>query len=315
MPLFAEPVLDSEPKNRRVIQQRQRELLKEAVELSDQAQCMAADNPQRSKLYRGIQERHATKSHLEAVLATSFLPAHGANQLISPRVFFLSPLFRVASKTVERERTISLELRSQEGGVLMRYTGPELRQSDGMVFMALLNLARDEQLGEAVSFSVEELCRKVFDRYDGPTRKLLRSHIQRLQRGLLEFDQFSVQLCQRFDYPSRGAWSVRLDKDVVALFQRSSEVWLDLGRRKALPEGLTTWLYGFVESQTKLIPMKAATLRDLCGSEAADESFLRTLRVALHALAEQGVIDSGWSVQGGFVHWMKAKQPLRSGVV
>lgn len=306
--LCSEPL----PATRKAVQQRQRSLLQEAALLAEEAQGLPATDPRKTRLYRSVQERHASKSHLETVLATSFLPAHGANQLISPQVFFVSPLFRVASKKVERERTISLELRAQGGAVLMRYTGPELRQSDGMVFMALLNLLRDERLGESVSFNVEELCKRVFGRYDGPTRKLLKGHVQRLQRGLLEFDQFSVQLCQRFDHPARGAWSVKLDKDVVSLFQRSAEVWLDIGRRKALPEGLPTWLYGFVESQTRLIPMKASALRELCGSDASDESFLRTLRVALHALAEQGVIDSGWSVQGGVVRWLKLKQPSPS---
>lgn len=310
MQLFdTDPQPSVELPTRQAVLRKRDQLTREAAELAAEAQALAPSCPEKARLFRGIQDRHASKSHLEAVLENSFLPAHGANQLLSPRVFFLSPLFRVASKRVERERTISLELRAQDGSVLMRYTGPELRQAEGLVFMALLNLSRDQRLGEQVSFSVEELCRRTFGRYDGPTRKLLLAQIKRLQRGLLEFDQFSVQLCQRFDHPSRGAWSVRLDKDVVALFQKSAEVWLDLGKRTSLPEGLPTWLYGFVESQTRLIPMKASALRELCGSDASEPSFLRTLRLALHALAEHGAIAPGWSVQGGVVRWMK---PLRT---
>lgn len=309
MQLFEDaPESVSELPTRQAVLRKQAQLTREAAELAADAQALAPSCPERARLFRGIQDRHASKSHLETVLSSSFLPSHGANQLLSPRVFFLSPLFRVASKRVERERTISLELRAQSGEILMRYTGPELRQAEGLVFMALLNLARDQRLGEQVSFSVEELCRRTFGRYDGPTRKLLLTQIKRLQRGLLEFDEFSVQLCQRFDHPARGAWSVRLDKDVVALFQRSAEVWLDLEKRRSLPEGLPTWLYGFVESQTRLIPMKASALRDMCGSDANDASFLRTLRLALHALAAQGVIDPGWSVQGGTLRWMKPIQ-------
>lgn len=277
----------------------------EAVDLAREAQGLAPTASERSTLYRGVQERHATKSRLETVLATGFLPAHGANQLISPRVFFVSPLFRVASKRAERERTLSLELKTSEGGTLLNYTGPELRQSDGFVFMALLNLARDSRLGTKVSFNVEELCKRTFGRYDGPSRKALRTHIQRLQRGLIEFQSFSVQLCKRFEFPSQGMWTVELDRDIVQLFSASSEIWLDMQKRKGLPEGLPSWLYGFVESQTRLIPMKANVLRDLCGSDASDESFLRTLRIALKELVVQGVLHNGWSVQGGVVHWMK----------
>lgn len=301
--LFPEDAL----KTRAALMACREDLHVQAVELARDAQGLPSANPQKANLFRGVQDRHAAKAHLETVLATGFLPAHGAHQLLSPRLFFVSPLFRVASKRTKRGPVTELELKSQDGGLLMRYSGPELRQSDGLVFMALLNLAKDTRVSEPVAFPVEDMCRRVFGRYDGPTRNLLRSYIQRLQRGLLEFEEFSVQLCQRFDHPARGSWTVRLDKDIVAVFQRSSEVWMDFGKRLALSEGLASWLYGFVESQTRLIPMKAATLRELCGSDASEDSFLRTLRLALHQLSEQGVLDAGWSVQGGLVRWMKKR--------
>jgi len=300
-----QPVSELDLVTRKAVLDQRAQLQAQAVELAREAQEIPGHSPERANLYRGVQDRHAAKARLETVLTTGFLPAHGAGQLLSPRLFFVSPLFRVASKRTERERTVSMELKTREGGLLMRYSGPELRQSDGMVFMALLNLVKDTRLGEKVSFGVEELCRRTFGRYDGPTRRLLRTHIQRLQQGLIEFEEFSVQLCLRFDHPTRGPWSVRLDKDIVAIFQRSCEVWLDLSKRKALPEGLSTWLYGFIESQTRLIPMQASTLREMCGSDATDDSFLRTLRLALRELAEQGVLEPGWSVQAGVVRWMK----------
>lgn len=292
---------------RRSVLKQRAQLHTQAVELAREAGDLPPSAPERSQLFRSAQEKHAARAHLEAVLVNGFLPSHGANQLISPRVFFVSPLFRVASKRIERERTLSLELKTSEGGVLLRYTGPELRQSDGMVFMTLLNTARDDRVGGKVSFNVEDFCLRAFGRYDGPTRKMLRSHIQRLQRGLIEFDTFSVQLCKRFDYPTRGMWTVELDPDLVKVFQHSSEIWLDMQRRHELPEGLTTWLYGFIESQTRLIPMPAKALRDMCGSDASEESFLRTLRIALKELTAKDVIDAGWRVQGGTVHWMKSR--------
>lgn len=292
---------------RQAVMAHRKSLHQQAAELAREASEMTVASPERNTLYRGVQEKHAAKAHLEAVLANDFMPAHGTNQLISPRVFFMSPLFRVASKRIERERTLSIALRNSDSGLTVNYTGPELRQSDGLVFMVLLNLAKDDKLGSSVKFYAEDICKKAFGRYDGPTRKQLRTHIQRLQRGLLEFDSFSVQLCKRFDYPSRGSWSVELDPDIVKVFQQSCEIWLDFDKRKALPEGLTTWLYGFIESQTRLIPMPANTLRQMCGSDAHEESFLRTLRIALRELASQNLIEPEWTVQGGIVRWKKAQ--------
>lgn len=270
------------------------------------------------RLFRVIQDAVVEENSLEQKLETQFIPQHGGGQLISPRSFFVSPLFRVSSKTVERATAVTVEMMSERQGTVLKYTGPELRQSDALVFMALLNLARDAQVGCLVHFSAEDMCRATFGRYDGKSRTLLKEHIQRLQRGLVEFGNFSVQLCLRFHFPSRGLWSAALDPDIVLLFKNSMSVWVDFGRRRALPEGLTSWLYGFVESQSKLIPMPQDKLQQLCGSESEPESFARMLRRSLNELESAGVIDTGWSVARGQVRWRKAvrgpagQQPLQA---
>lgn len=276
-----------------------------SANLSQEARSQPANSPERNRLYRVIQDSFNEQMQLEDLLTTEFTPLHSPHQLISPRSFFVSPLFRVGSKKVARSRSVTLELKNSQGAVIFTYNGPELRQSDGLVFMALLNLTRDIRLGETVSFQAEDLCRSVFGRYDGPTRQLLQDHIKRLQRALIEFDRFSVQMCLRFDYAARGAWKVALDKDIVQLFRRSPEVWLDLPLRKSLPEGLTTWLYAFVESQTKLIPMPLETLRGLCGSDAGPDSFIRMVRLSLKELTAHGIVDSGWVLKKGMVSWRK----------
>lgn len=305
-------------RTRECVLKRKAAIRTESQGLSGEARAQPANSPERNRLYRVIQDGYNEQLSLETLLATEFSPQHGHSQLISPRSFFVSPLFRVGSKRIERARSMTLELKNSQGGTVFTYTGPELRQSDGLVFMALLHMARDTRLGEPVSFHAEDLCRTIFGRYDGPTRLLLQSHIKRLQRALIEFEHFSVQMCLRFDYAARGAWTVSLDKGIVQLFQRSAEVWLEMPRRQALSEGLATWLYAFIESQTKLIPMPLDTLRGLCGSDASAESFIRMARTALKELTEQGILDEGWSLKSGMVTWRKClatRKPSRTGQV
>lgn len=260
---------------------------------------------ERGTLNRKVQASLFEEDRLENLLQTQFLPQHSPSQLISPRAFFVSPLFSVRSKTVERARFTEFSI-TVNGTAALGYAGPELRQSDGLVFMALLNMARDVQVGMAVSFSVEEFCRAVFGRYDGPARKRLREHIQRLQQALLKFDTFSVQLCQRFDYPKAGRWTVALDRQIVELFRQVPQVWLDLEPRLTLPEGIATWLYAFVESQSSLIPTKIELLRTLCGSDATPRAFENKLREALAHLTSHKVIDPGWAMQKGMLRWRKS---------
>lgn len=243
---------------------------------------------------------------LDSLLNTNYLPQHSPQQLISPRVFFVSPLFRVASRAAERSREIEVILANDGNGRTTTYTGPELRQEEGLVFMALINIVRDLKVGTTASFSPNELCIALFGRYDGPTRKRLRDYIRRLQRGLIVTPEFSVQLCLRFEYPPKGPWSVVLDKDIVRLFA-NTHIWLDLNTRRELPDGLATWLYAYIESQTTLIPTSIETIRQLCGADASgcERAFANTLRRALEHLKEHEVIEPGFRFKGGKVHWKK----------
>lgn len=263
---------------------------------------------ERNALYAEIRSYADEAARLERHLEENFVPLHGPGQFLSPRAFFVSPLFRVRSRSEPRQQHLDLELPTAVGKPIIRYSGPELRQSDGLVFLALIHMLRDVQAGAVVTLHPEAVCLALFGRYDGNARRQLREHIQRLQQGLLIFDTFSVQLCQRFDYPRTGQWTVGLDKHITKLFGVSPKVWFTLEDRLSLPEGLATWLYSFVASQTRLITMSLATLKALCGSEATDKAFSNRMRDALKQLAQRSVIDTGWLVGNGQVRWLKLSQ-------
>jgi len=267
------------------------------------------DGNERNALYKEIRWYATKAEELEDHLERHFLPQHGPEQFLSPRVFFVSPLFGVRSRTQLRKKHVELELPTTHGKSAIQYMGPELRQSDGLVFLTLVHMLRDVQVGTAVTLQPKEVCMALFGRYDGNSRHQLREHIQRLQQGLLVFETFSVQMCLRFDYPKTGCWTVALDKKIIEIFRHSPATWIALRGRLALPDGLATWLYAYVYAQTRLIPMQLTTLCKLCGSDAGEKAFGNRLRVALKLLATHGVIDTGWSVGNGEVRWRK---PLKS---
>lgn len=263
--------------------------------------------PEKQALYRAIQDCTSEEHMLERRLHDDFVPQHGTEQFLSPRVFFESPLFRVASKSAKRLTHIDLVLPTAPGRPPISYAGPELRQSDGLVFLALVHMLRDVRVGTAVSLPPDGVCRALFGRYDGNSRCALREHIQRLQQGLIRFESFSVQLCLGFDYPKFGRWTVALDAHIIELFRVPRKSWLHMQPRLTLPDGLATWLYTYVETQTKLIPMQLSLLRELCGSQSSDKAFENRMRDALRHLSTQGNIDSGWSIRKGKVHWRKTQ--------
>jgi hypothetical protein len=262
-------------------------------------------SPEKSALYKRVQACVDEESDLETCLQERFVPQHSPTQFLSPRAFFVSPLFRVCSKAQPRAIHLEMELPSAPGRPPLRYSGPELRQPDGRVFLALVHMLRDVQVGTNVRFQPDQVCQALFHRYDGNSRNLLRSHIQRLQHGVVISTHFSVQLCLGFDYPRLGGWTVALDPKIVQLFRISPEVWFPMQPRLQLGDGLATWLYAFVESQTRLIPMRITRLRELCGSDSGERAFTNSLRLALQRVADTGLIDTGWSLRRGEVRWLK----------
>lgn len=263
---------------------------------------------ERNAIYRFIETQLDHENYIKHQLCENFLPQHGPQQLLGTRNLFSTPLFSVRARSDARAPHITLALGETQDGKPLDYRGPELRQSDARVYLALLHMLRDLRLGTVARFHAKDLCPVLFGRYDGDARRQLREHIYRLQQGLMIFQDFSVQLVLQFDYPASGAWSVALDPRIVQLFQVSPAVWMDLRSRLELPDGLASWLYGYVQSQARLIPTPLQTLIHRCGSEANFKTFTKRMRAALKVLAEMGIIDGGWFIARQEVHWRKSRR-------
>ena len=261
-------------------------------------------SPEKAQLFDEIKGATDAAEVLQRRLDALFIPQHSPSQLISPQLLLMSPLFSPRSNREVRATDTELFLNAS-AELPVTYSGPELRQSDGLVFMALLNMARDVCIGQSFNFDPRSLCEALDGSYSGPTRTRLQQTIFRLQSAVVKLPSFSVQLVQRFNFPLRGTWSVAIDSDIVQLFSASRLVWLDLDVRLSLPEGLATWLYCYIQCQTRLIPQKIENLRVLCGSKATPRGFSALLQRALSVLVAEGLIDTGWSIKKGVVHWRK----------
>lgn len=279
-----------------------RELVDDFVREARQAPKGSDEKAERWNEVRGLRSHI---KHLENRMDDEFVHLHGPLQLIGSRELLTSPIFNVRNPKSLRSMHVEITFTERDRGDI-KYQGPELRQDDGLVFMALLNIARDVRVGKVVGFSPQRVCEAVWGYYDGSSRARLRAIISRLQEGLIEFPTFRVQLIQRFDFPRTGLWSVGLDTDIVQLLAKESVVWMDLHQRLSLSSGLTSWLYGYVRSQTRLIPTKVNRLRVLCGSEGALDGFRDRLRTAMGVMVGAQIVESGWSIdKHDMLHWLK----------
>lgn len=278
-------------------------------DVAHEAKDKTVSHEERNRLFNAVRTMCADEELLEQRLKLEFIPQHGPEQLIGPRLLFRSPLFRVASRTVPRLQEIKLELGEDENCQSISYIGPELRQTEALIFMSILQLLRDYPVTTAATFSPKELSTALFGHYDGRSRIRIRECIRSLLRGQIKTRDYTVQLCHRFEHPQHGPWTVAIDNEIVRLFSRST-VWLKLSTRLKLPEGLATWLYCYVESQTRLIPTKVEQLRKLCGADADHRAFINSLRKALQHLNAHAVIDSGYKLTTHELRWRKASSEL-----
>ena len=261
---------------------------------------------EKNELWKQIDAVRADVEGEQLILDEQFICMHSSSQLLGTRLIFRSPLFNVRNQNISRIASIKLQLPLDEETSAF-YEGPELRQDDGLVFMALLNVARDVRLGKAVGFSAQDLCQSLWGYYDGPARARLKSQISRLQLGILNFPTFRVHLVERFDFPKKGLWSVRLDADIVNLFPGKEVVWLDFQQRQSLSSGLASWLYAYIRSQTTLIPTKVERLRQMSGSGGEFEGFRSNLMKAMEVLTAARHVCGGWRIdKHEMLHWLKS---------
>ncbi|MBS0475605.1 MAG: hypothetical protein JSR28_10750 [Proteobacteria bacterium] len=250
---------------------------------------------------RDITERIDNNEHH----LSSFLARHTGGTFLGSSLLLTQPVFTSGNRMTPRAGLRELQLHSRDYGAYS-CKGPELRQDDSLVFLLLIRLAQDARPGRAVGFSPGDFCKSVWKYDSGDARRRLRECIGRLQETRLSFETFTVQLVGRFDHPSRGPWSVALDRDIVRLFTGQLQVWLDVGKRLGYGAGLATQLYSYVCSQTTLIPTKVSRLHRELGSRASLKSFREELGHGLSVLSAGGDIDANWYIDRyDMVHWLK----------
>lgn len=287
-------------------------MLSELKDLKAVMEWVAIEDRHEGKPYARFMEAQAVVTRLEENIYDGFLAQHSSNQFCSPQGFLTSAMFSARSRKVERAKNVRVPLQSLRGEQLA-YLGEELRQIDERVLLSLFNVARHFRLGTRVAFSAREFCDATAGGHGGSARRRIQDCVRRLLNAKVELGSTAngnqINLLESCECGGAEEWVVALSTDVSAIYHCSRRVFLDIGQRQQLPDGLATWFYGYVLSQTKLIPQALTFLAEACGSDADDISFRDTLPPVMRKLADAGVVDSGWFIKQRRLHWRKASLP------
>ncbi len=169
------------------------------------------------------------------------------------------------------------------------YRGEELRQDDETVWLQLVHLARQHVAGQLVEFTAYSFCKdiewsinsKSYDRLRECLRRMqatgLDVYSKRLERGV------SLSMIPFFEYEdseTRKAlprWRVRIAPELVELFGDNYFTRIEWAQRLQLPDGLATWLHGYLATHKVPHPIKIETIARGAGLTESDKPELRRL--------------------------------------
>ncbi len=197
------------------------------------------------------------------------------------------------------------------------YTGDQLNQSDLDVLMAVICEARDQPMGNRVTFTAYRVLKRMGWTHNTESYSRLRECLKRLQRAqvTIEFNRenkravrytgsFIKDFLEADERPvgsqhdaklERSHWNLNLDDRFSSLFA-NDEVTLGVWHIRTQLDGrmpLAQFLHSFYSTHAEPLPLTVGKLREL--SESAEKNgsnFIYRLEKALQKLVKIGFLKS-----------------------
>lgn len=218
-----------------------------------------------------------------------------------PNPFIRSGLFSVKNSDdrdfMQRMTVASLSNYS------VTYTGIELVQEDLSIWLALINLARDQPMSDSVYFTGYSLIKDLGWTMNKKSYIRVQEAIARLKVTGIEIafnnggEGYTGSLIRDFawtatDSNGNARWMVSFEPRVFVLFLQDTTTLLEWQTRKLIGSRATValWLHSFYSSHRDPIPMGVEKIFELCRSESSLSSFRHTLRRSLEKLIDVGFL-------------------------
>ncbi|MGE8482636.1 MAG: plasmid replication initiator TrfA [Pseudomonas sp.] len=254
-----------------------------------------------------------TKVPLEPVQSEIVLPGWQDEVRGVPNVTLRSAIFgssRSASNAFLQHAEIYTQRPTQ-----MRYTGPRLDQGDLDVWITLLHIAREKQMGKTFKTSAYELLKLQGKTDAGNNRKTLYKRLFRLRAGTLELStkRYSytgglVDSFARDDVEQKLI--ITLNLKLSYLFGPNQFTHIDWSVRRSLnAKPLAQWLHGYLSTHAEPFPVSIGTLMMMAGSlDSSASSREQNIRRALDALQHASNLHGqpfSYEISGGNVYFTK----------
>jgi hypothetical protein len=210
-----------------------------------------------------------------------------------------------------RRRYFYEEILIRRPSLSIGFTGKELDQFDGEVYLAIIRALQGQHIGERVEISLKGLAHELRRVKSGGTVKNITESLKRLSSCTLHLQfkrrgknyKANIHLMSWVYEEEARKTYVRLYADAEQLFQQLA--WIDFKRHLALPSNLAKMVHMYVTSHTRG-KRRSTTLDefiDISGSQTRRNDFRTRLLEALNALEDAGVIDEVEITARDVVKW------------
>lgn len=232
----------------------------------------------------------------------------------APNSFIRSALF-AAIQGKDRQFLKEAVLASQDG-IVIKYTGEQLNQSDLDVWETIVHLARDQPLGTTASFTAHSLLKAMGMPTGNSQHKQLHSTLLRLTACAVEVTHenktyFGPLIKSGAKDDVSRHYGIELNKGIIKLFGENQWTALDWKQRQELRgQPLAQALHAFYSSHREPFAVKLETLQAYTGSRNKQvASFKRQVRTALKELVAAGFL-SDFSIEGDMVAVRRVQSAL-----
>ena len=220
----------------------------------------------------------------------------------APNVMLRSALFGVV-RSGRRKYVEEMPLPAI-GKFSVAYTGKRLDQADLDIYLQIVHYAREQTVDDWIRFPVRRLLRDIERDTGGTDFRWLHARIISMSATAMTIRDgdgkvlITGGLIRDFGYDEKnGEIKCRLNEYLRGLFDGDAYTRLDWESRLALRANqLAKWLHAYYATHASPLPLKVATVRDLCGSETAEiKRFRAQLRAAMTDLRERGLVQT-WRI-------------------
>ena len=202
----------------------------------------------------------------------------------------------------KNRRFLKDEVIASVDGIIIKFRGEQLDQSDLDVWEQAVHLARSQPVGNVCNFTAYSFLKGIGRGRGKSQYQWLDESISRLiacaviiKKEHKLFKGSLLSSCKKNE--KTGVYELRLDPDTIKLYSSKNWSSIEWKQRQALiGKPLALWLHGFYSSHAAPFHFKVETLRELCGSENKIlRSFREKLRQALNDVKACGVI-ADWQI-------------------